>query len=475
MAPAVTMDLKLPSLQDLHVVVVGDVMLDRYWHGDAERVSQEAPVPVVNVTREEARPGGAANVALNIVSLGARCTLIGVVGQDEAGAELARVLTAAGVSCRFMQVQDQPTTVKLRIISQRQQLIRTDFEADDAEADLTALVKEALASADALILEDYDKGAVSKPEQMIAAAHAADVPVLVDPKSKPLERYRGAAVVKPNAEEFRKLVGQWRDEKTLSTLATGACREFGIDGLVVTQGNRGLGVATTDEYRHVPANEVEVYDVTGAGDTTAALLAVGTALGWSLIRSAQLANLAASLVVAKFGTATVSGPELAYAVARLQASDRGVVTRIELQDAVARARDAGERVVFTNGCFDILHAGHVTYLEEARTLGDRLIVAVNDDASVTRLKGEGRPVNRVERRMRVLAGLAAVDWVVAFDEDTPESLLRLLQPDVLVKGGDYGPEEVVGHELVADYGGAVHVLSLVEDCSTTDIVERIRG
>ena len=471
-------DLLLPSLRDTHVVVIGDVMLDRYWHGEARRVSQEAPVPVVEVQREEDRPGGASNVAMNVASLGARCTLIGVVGDDPAGAALRGLLEAAGVVCEFINAPEFTTILKLRLVSQRQQLIRADFDSavPDVGSQLLARLGKLLKSADVLVIEDYDKGTVANPESMIAAARAASVPVVVDPKSKSLARYTGAHIVKPNDLEFRAATGQWTSEEDFSAQAIHTCQQHDIGALVITRGSRGMSVVTGDQtVEHIPAHEVEVFDVTGAGDTVAALLAVGTAVGWAVGQSARLANLAASLVVAKSGTATISGPELAYAVARRAGRDRGVLSREQLQATVAAAQALGERIIFTNGCFDILHAGHVTYLEEARALGDRLIVAVNDDASVRRLeKGPNRPVNPLDRRMRVLAGLSAVDWVVSFHEDTPEALLQLLKPDVLVKGGDYAEDAVVGHDIVRGYGGEVKVLGLVADTSTTDIIRRMQ-
>jgi len=471
-------DLLLPSLRDTHVVVIGDVMLDRYWHGEARRVSQEAPVPVVEVQREEDRPGGASNVAMNVASLGARCTLVGVVGDDPAGRILRGLLEAAGVVCEFITAQEFTTILKLRLVSQRQQLIRADF--DSAVPDVSSQLLDRLAglfkSADVLVIEDYDKGTIAHPESIIAAARAAGIAIVVDPKSKSLARYAGADIVKPNDLEFRAATGQWTTEETFGAQAVLTCQEHSLGALVITRGSRGMSVVKDDQtIEHIPAHEVEVFDVTGAGDTVAALLAVCTAVGWDVGRSARLANLGASLVVAKVGTATVNGPELAHAVTRRAGRDRGVLSRVQLQATVAAARAIGERIVFTNGCFDILHAGHVSYLEEARALGDRLIVAVNDDASVRRLeKGPNRPVNPLDRRMRVLAGLSAVDWVVSFHEDTPEALLELLQPDVLAKGGDYTEDAVVGHDIVQRYGGEVKVLGLVEDTSTTAIIRRIQ-
>jgi len=474
--------MNLPSLQDVHIVVVGDVMLDRYWFGNARRLSQEAPVPIVDVDRVEERPGGAANVALNVVSLGARCTLIGLVGSDEPADVLGATLSAAGVACDFVVLEDWPTIVKLRVVSQKQQLLRTDFESSltsaavqEAEVAVAAKLSQYLANAAVVVLQDYDKGALQNPAALVALAKAQGVPVVVDPKHKPLRSYAGASLLKPNAQEFEAAVGPWADETQLVAKAETLCREHDFQALVVTRGADGMTVvAAGGVHQHIPARSVDVYDVTGAGDTAAAALAVTRGINWDPVRCAQVANIASGLVVGKTGTAIVTGPELARALGGTQRPDTGMLNRTQLTDAVAQARASGERIVFTNGCFDILHAGHVSYLQEARELGDRLIVAVNDDASVRKLKGPGRPVNPLEQRLRVLTGLAAVDWVVGFAEDTPEALLEALQPDILVKGGDYGPDEVVGADIVRRYGGAVSVLGLVDDCSTTAIVDRLQ-
>jgi D-beta-D-heptose 7-phosphate kinase/D-beta-D-heptose 1-phosphate adenosyltransferase len=496
---------KLPSLESVHVLVLGDVMLDRYWIGAARRVSPEAPVPVVDVQRTEDRPGGAANVALNVASLGARCTLIGAVAADEAADVLTARLTAAGVDCRFVHVPDWQTAIKLRIVSQNQQLLRTDFESplpDAAAAQLLPVFTALLPAVTAVVLQDYDKGALAAPEPFIAAARAAGVPVIVDPKHKPLSRYAGADILKPNAQEFAAQVrldvaaegpvlagddaaradrGTAASAETAAAaelLARGAalCARCDLNALVVTRGARGMTAITrAGQHRHIPALPVEVYDVTGAGDTAAAALAVTRSLGWDPVTCAEVANVASGIAVGKSGTAAVTGPELARGLASAAPKDRGILDPAALLERVAEARAAGARIVFTNGCFDILHAGHVAYLEEARALGDRLVVAVNDDAGVRRLKGPGRPVNALDRRQRVLAGLASVDWVTAFAEDTPEALLERLRPDVLVKGGDYSTSEVVGADLVRRHGGDVRVLGLVEDCSTTAIVARVKG
>ncbi|MEM7218071.1 MAG: bifunctional D-glycero-beta-D-manno-heptose-7-phosphate kinase/D-glycero-beta-D-manno-heptose 1-phosphate adenylyltransferase HldE [Pseudomonadota bacterium] len=461
---------ELPPLQRVHVLVFGDLMLDRYWHGPAQRISQEAPVPVVAVERVVDRPGGAANVALNVAALGARCTLVGVVGDDAAGVALRQTLAAAGVECEFVTAADYATPLKIRVVS-GQQILRADFEqsvpAAAAQRALDAALRLAGAGVDALVIEDYDKGTVAAAGELIAACGA---PVVVDPKTKPLTAYAGATVVKPNVEEAGRWLDAPADDQALATLRA----EHDVGALVITRGAQGMLVADAAGALSIPARRVDVFDVTGAGDTVAACLGTVLAAGLDVRAAARLANLAGSVVVAKEGTATVSAPEL-RALMRAEARvDRGLLRRERLLAAISEARARGEVIVFTNGCFDILHAGHVGYLEEARELGDRLVVALNTDASVRRLKGEGRPVNPLDRRAQVIGALAAVDWVVAFDEDTPESLLEALRPDVLVKGGDYTPAEVVGAGIVEAYGGAVRVLSLVPDVSTSGLIDRLR-
>ncbi len=466
------------DFRKLHVLVVGDLMLDRYWVGDADRVSPEAPVPIVVVSGQEYRPGGAANVALNVVSLGAKCTLLGFTGQDEAGEQLRQSLSAAGVNCQFIELQDWRTPVKLRVLANSQQMIRLDFEEQPpqiGESERLALllnrVEKYLKEAQVLILEDYDKGVLQEPQALITAANLNGVPVLVDPKAKPLSEYKNSDIVKPNEKEFADFVGL---EKTgFPEVARRICDELDIKNIIITLGGEGMSINDASSSRHIPARPVDVFDVTGAGDTSAAVMGLGLALGISVHQLSELANLASSLVIGKLGTAPISAPELESGL-KLMTIGRGVVDKHTLIDMVKEAKESGQRIVFTNGCFDILHAGHVTYLEEAAKLGDRLIVALNKDESVSRLKGLGRPIVKYESRALVISGLGAVDWVVGFDEDTPERLLEEIKPDVLVKGGDYSEERVVGGDFVRGYGGSVNVLTLVEDLSTSEIVDRIK-
>lgn len=471
------MKLSMPRFDQAPVLVVGDVMLDRYWHGATNRISPEAPVPVVKVEQIEDRPGGAANVALNIAALGAPAWLVGVTGQDEAADSLAERLHAAGVDAHFQRIASQPTIVKLRVMSRHQQLLRLDFEepftTDGAAllADVTALLDKVRV----LILSDYGKGALPNHQALIQAARARNIAVLADPKGKDFSIYRGASLITPNLAEFEAVVGRCSDEAELVAKGLKLLAELELGALLVTRGEHGMTLLRQGyPALHLPARAREVFDVTGAGDTVISTLATALAAGEELPQAVALANLAAGIVVGKLGTATVSAPELRRAVQREQGVGRGVMTLDQLLPVLEDARAHGEKVVFTNGCFDILHAGHVAYLEQARAQGDRLVVAINDDASVARLKGPGRPINSVDRRMAVLAGLGAVDWVVSFAEDTPEVLLEKVRPDVLVKGGDYGLDGVVGADIVLAYGGDVKVLNFVDSCSTTAIVEKIR-
>jgi D-beta-D-heptose 7-phosphate kinase / D-beta-D-heptose 1-phosphate adenosyltransferase len=472
------MKLEMPRFNQAQVIVAGDVMLDRYWHGSTSRISPEAPVPVVNIKNHDERPGGAANVALNIAALGAKAALIGAVGDDDNARSLQAQLDGVGVDCDFQRSAQRPTITKLRVISQNQQLIRLDFEkgflAEDV-VEFPALLKGQLENAGAVILSDYGKGALQEPQKLIALARASGVPVLVDPKGTDFSKYRGATLITPNLKEFEQVVGHCETEQQLVDRGIALLRELKLDALLITRSEQGMTLLRDGQPElHLPAQAREVYDVTGAGDTVISVLATTLAAGVDLPQAVALANLAAGLVVAKLGTATVSAPELRRAIQNQQGSGRGIMSVEQLVMAVEDARAHGEKVVFTNGCFDILHAGHVGYLSEAGALGDRLIIGVNADESVARLKGPARPINPLQRRMSVLAGLKAVDWVVSFDEDTPEQLLAQLQPDVLVKGGDYSIAGIVGAEQVLARGGEVKVLSFIDDLSTSAIVEKIK-
>ena len=468
----------LPDFSKAKVLIVGDLMLDRYWTGGTGRISPEAPVPVVNVSNTEDRPGGAANVAVNVATLGAKVTLLGMCGEDENARILRQRLETYDIDCQFFSVAGFDTITKLRVMSRNQQLLRLDFEKSFAatdKSDLEHAFETALDNADIVILSDYAKGCLNRPESLIARARAKGKRVIVDPKGSDFSKYAGATLVTPNMDELQGVVGPIESEPQLVEKASSLQKSLSLDALLVTRSEAGMTLFEGQETEfHLPAKAKEVYDVTGAGDTVVSTLAVALASNLPLQAACVLANLAASVVVGKLGTSTVSNTELALALGEQSVHlDGGVMSEDQLAIALHAAKARKEKVVMTNGCFDILHAGHVSYLEEAAQLGDRLIVAVNTDASVTKLKGPGRPVNNVNRRMAVLAGLSAVDWVVAFEEDTPQRLIARLLPDVLVKGGDYKVEDIAGGKEVIANGGEVKVLRFEEGVSTTGIIERI--
>jgi D-beta-D-heptose 7-phosphate kinase/D-beta-D-heptose 1-phosphate adenosyltransferase len=472
------MQLSMPYFDHARVLVVGDVMLDRYWHGVSSRISPEAPVPVVNVGLTEDRPGGAANVALNLAALGCQVSLVGVIGDDEAGRILEQRLRATPIHIDFHKSLSKPTVTKLRVISRHQQLLRMDFEEKYLFEDSSAVIDKTealLANVDVLLLSDYAKGSLQDCQRLILLARQRGIPVLVDPKSNNYQHYASATMLTPNFHEFETVVGACATEQDLINKGLELISELKLDALLVTRGEQGMTLLRSGYAElHLPARAREVFDVTGAGDTVIAALAGALAAGELMPEAVAISNLAAGIVVGKLGTATVSAHELRSAIYAEQGIECGVVTEDQLLLALMDVRANCEKIVFTNGCFDIIHAGHVGYLEEARKQGVRLVVAVNSDASVKRLKGEGRPINNLERRMAVLAGLESVDWVVSFDDDTPERLIERIKPDVLVKGGDYREDQVVGAPIVKAYGGVIKVLSFFENCSTTSIVNQIR-
>jgi D-beta-D-heptose 7-phosphate kinase/D-beta-D-heptose 1-phosphate adenosyltransferase len=473
------MSIVLPDFTTTNVLVVGDIMLDRYWHGPTKRISPEAPVPVVRVNDLEERPGGAANVAVNIAALGAKTLLLGYTGDDEAANTLGQKLTSLGVAHHFSRHADLPTITKLRVMSRNQQLIRLDFEQDFSKVNTELLHRQfqkALSDHDIVILSDYAKGALQDVQKLIAYANQENVPVIVDPKGTDFERYRNATLITPNLSEFEAVVGECSSQEELIEKATVLMTSLNLKALLVTQGEHGMTLVQHDQAAiHLESQAREVFDVTGAGDTVIATLAAAIGAKASLSTAAELANIAAGIVVAKAGTAIASREEISYAIAQKSAVKMGVMSEAELVTLCEEARLRGERIVMTNGCFDILHAGHVEYLQQARALGDRLIIAVNDDASVSRLKGPTRPINSLPERMALLAALRAVDWVVPFVEDTPARLISAISPDILVKGGDYTVEQIAGAPHVLARGGEVKIMPLKPGCSTTNIVGKIQN
>lgn len=474
-------DIRIPYFANANILVVGDIILDRYWYGSSTRISPEAPVPIVHVNKLEECAGGAANVALNVATLGGHATMLGLVGNDNNADLLENKLHAAGIDSLLLRLPNFPTITKLRVISQNQQLIRLDFEENFTaynSDEFLALYCNALKKANLIILSDYAKGTLRHTQELIKAARAMNIPILVDPKGKDFSIYAGATLITPNQQEFEAVVGTCHSENEIIAKAQQICQQQQLDAILVTRGANGMSFIAHDSKKiqpfHIPTRAREVYDVTGAGDTAIATLGAALAAGASMEDAVILANTAAGVTVGKLGAAAVSTAELRRALQRNQHDPAaGILTEEELVQQVKDAKEHGESIIMTNGCFDILHAGHITYLEQAKALGKRLIVAVNDDASVRRLKGVTRPINSLQQRMLVLAALRAVDWVVPFSEATPERLIARLLPDILVKGGDYAPNQIAGAKQVIDAGGKVEVLPFVDGFSTTKVVQKI--
>ena len=482
--------MNLPDFNTARILIVGDVMLDRYFSGATQRISPEAPVPVVKVNKSEDRPGGAANVSINAAALGAQVQLIGLCGGhlisaesgiesvhvDEAATILTTALQAHDVASHLVPVAGMETITKLRVMSRNQQLLRLDFEESFAKVDkspLLATVAAHIAQVDVLVLSDYAKGTLSDPQALIALAKEYDVPVVIDPKGTDFSAYKGATLITPNMSEFAAVSGEHESEAHLAKLAQAQRHELNLEALLLTRSEEGMSLFSDGPDYHLPAKAKEVYDVTGAGDTVVAVLASAIGANVPLHDACVMANHAASIVVGKLGTSSVTPTELALSLHAKAHDDVGVMNAEQLSYTVRLLQSQGQTIVMTNGCFDILHAGHVSYLQAAAALGDRLIVAVNDDDSVTRLKGPGRPVNNVSRRMAVIAGLAAVDFVVPFSADTPQELIATVLPDVLVKGGDYTIDEIAGGAEVLANGGEVKIMHFEEGVSTTAIIKQI--
>ena len=468
--------------RETRVLVVGDVMLDRYIWGDVERISPEAPVPVVRLAHRSEQPGGAANVAMNIAGLGAQVTLAGFAGQDEERTALEACLHKAGVTAQLTLFAGCPTTSKLRILGGQQQILRLDVEQtkgypQQAYDALLAGIRSALPGVRAVVLSDYAKGVLSEEvcRAVIEQARALGIPVLVDPKHRDFSRYRGATTICPNLHELSVATGiAPKETEPLLAAAAAMLPALALDYLIVTLSEKGIAVVRPGGTQTFPAVARQVFDVSGAGDTVVATLALSLASGLPIEAAVPLANIAAGIVVSKIGTVPITRDELITSLMpeiELQASEK-LLELSRLQTRVHAWRSRGERIVFTNGCFDLLHVGHITLMEDARRQGDRLIVAINSDASVSGLKGPTRPVVSERDRGRVLAALAAVDAVIVFSEPTPLALIDALKPDVIVKGGDYVEDTVVGAKEVRSWGGVVKIVPTVEGFSTSKLIAR---
>ena len=467
----------------LKALVVGDIMLDRYIHGEVDRISPEAPVPVIRHAQRYERAGGAANVAMNLAGLGCQTFLAGFWGGDPEQAELASIVQGAGIDTVGVVSSSLPTISKTRIVGRNQQLLRLDIESRDKHPAIEAQrllerATELAGKVHVVILSDYAKGALSDAlcESVIRAARAIGTPVLADPKTPNFSKYTGATTVCPNLGELSMATGVPAHESE-AILAAGQAlvAKHDLQFLTVTMSEKGISVLRPDCTFHSPARAREVFDVSGAGDTVIATLAASLAGGLQIETAVELANLAAGVVVGKVGTVPIAQYELIALLTPSSGLNAGekILDLERIRKRVGEWRASGETIVFTNGCFDLLHVGHISLLEDCRRFGSKLVLGLNSDASISRLKGPTRPIVGERERARVMAALAAVDAVILFEEDTPMELIRTIRPNVLVKGGDYTVETVVGHEEVTASGGRVEIVSTVEGFSTTNIVKKL--
>jgi len=470
------MNLKL--LSKSNILVFGDVMLDRYVSGSVDRVSPEAPVPVLKPIKEEIRLGGAANVALNLSSLGSTVSLIGISGKDSSFAQISNLLKENKIKNEIVK-SNLPTITKLRLLSSKQQLLRVDNEEEFTKEDWNSAKKRfdksiALNSNNLLIISDYGKGTLQDIPGLIKKAKTSKKIVLVDPKGDNFSKYKGADVITPNFSEFIGEVGTVKSEREITAKAKSLIKSLKLGALLVTRGSEGMTLFNKEKGKVIrsdfPTQAQEVFDVSGAGDTVIASVAAALSTGLDMTSAVKLANVAAGIVVGKSGTATAS-------ISEIETHFTGEDLVFSLKEAKKNSvmlRKNGKKVVFTNGCFDILHAGHVHYLEQAKELGDELVVGLNSDSSVKTLKGPSRPINNLEQRAKVLSSLKCVDRIVSFADETPIKLIKEIKPDLLVKGGDYKAKDVVGHKEIKSWGGEVKIIPLVPGLSTTNIIKKLK-
>ena len=469
--------MNLKQLSKGNVLVFGDIILDRYISGTVDRVSPEAPVPVLKPSMEDLRLGGAANVAVNLSNLGSKATLIGVTGKDDSSDQVKMLLKKNKIKIALSK-SINPTISKLRFLAGQQQLIRIDREEEFNEADWKSSLLNyrkhiRLDKNKVLVISDYGKGTLKNIPLIIKEARKLNKIILVDPKGDNFSKYKSANIITPNFDEFVRVVGKIKGEADVTSKGKDLIHSLKLKALLITRGSEGMTLLENKTGKIVrmdfPTEAKDVFDVSGAGDTVIASIAAGLAGGFCLSESIKLANVAAGIVVGKSGTATVSKTEITPFLDK----DEAYMSFGEAESFAESLRKKGKKIIFTNGCFDILHAGHVEYLEAAKELGDKLIVGINSDRSVKELKGKNRPLNKLEHRAKVLASIKCVDAVVVFGDRTPIKLISAVKPDILVKGGDYKINEIVGHEEVINSGGKVMTIPLVKGISTTKIIQKM--
>lgn len=464
------------NFNNSRLLVIGDLILDTYLYGNVSRISPEAPVPIFNEINEEARLGGACNVALNLCKLGATVDIIGLTGNDTNAILLKKMLIDHNINEYLITDDDYVTIEKRRLVSNNHQLLRCDKENIPTSSYNTQILKKLennIFNYDAVILSDYMKGTLSKPQPLINFFRKKLIPVIIDPKGKSFTKYKNASILTPNFKEFEMVVGKCKNEEDIAKKAKRLIKNINLNAVLITRSEKGLSLVTKSKVLNIPTFAKEVFDVTGAGDTIVSVLAASMSIGNSLVDSSILANTAAGIVVGKFGTAYASNNEI---LSKLYNDDKKTkkINKKDLLNKLALIRQTNKKIVFTNGCFDVIHAGHIDYLQKAKKLGDILIVGLNSDASVSRLKGKDRPINNNNNRKKVLEALECIDHVIIFNEDTPIKLIESIIPDVLVKGGDYSVKQIVGADNVIENGGMVKTIKFYQDLSSSKILNNQR-
>ncbi len=476
----------IERLKNARVLTIGDIMLDRYVKGSVERISPEAPIPVLHINHEKVMLGGSGNVAANIAALGGGGTIISILGDDGAGVEVARLVRGLGtIDFTPATVIGRPTTIKTRFVAGNQQMMRADIEDasaidSDGENEIITNAKGAIKNHGAIVLSDYGKGVLGDKvlQNVIKAASSAGITIIADPKGRDFSRYRGADIITPNKKERFEATNMSVDsDDEIVAAARSVIKSAGIKYVLATRSGDGMSlISAKDAAVHLKAESLDVFDVSGAGDTVVAVLAMGLAAGGDIEQAARLANVAAGIVVGKTGTATASASELAHAIHNrdMGEAEAKVMSLEEIEIKAAAWRDGGLKVGFTNGCFDLLHPGHISLLSDAKAQCDKLVIGLNSDASVKRLKGKSRPIQVEASRAQVLGATTAVAGIVIFSEDTPVELIKAIKPDVLIKGADYKIDEVVGRDIVEAYGGKVYLAKIKQGHSTTETVKKLK-
>ncbi len=470
----------LPIFENLNIVVIGDVILDKYIAGECERISPEAPVPIINVSSLKSLPGGASNVASNLFSIGANIILICPYGKDKSSSELEEILQKNRLNCRYIYDKSFKTPTKTRVLSQGQQIVRFDQYDKTVNTKADKIIKELAKidkKIDLIIFSDYDKGALFEIDKILEYTIKKSIKTLVDPKGANFDKYKNCSIITPNLKEFSKIVGSFTNNMEFEEKAFNLLDKLSLEALLITKGKYGLSLFTkSKDHQEIPAEASEVFDVTGAGDTVISVLAAMYASGASLYDAAFVANIAAGISIQRQGTVQVTREELTNALTKKNKHkhiSKILDKSIDLELFVKSLKQKNKKIVMTNGCFDLLHAGHVSYLEASKSMGDYLIVGINNDESVRRLKGHKRPINILENRLRVISSLNCIDLIIPFSEDTPINLIKTIKPDIYVKGADYKLNEIIGADFIRGYGGEVNLIPLLNGLSTSNTIRKI--